>query len=374
MHAKDEKTAATVAAAVLTVFVLIVGPGFGWPVWLWLPAAVVPTAATAWLRHVVRTRRDQDRLRAEIAESAAPPPAPPPEPEQPRGEVLTDVSLRSATPDYRFLLSATVYWLPNPDNPGRAHGNLGALAREAIVSRAVSVLSGEPPEEHGALGARLDGVLGARLAVPSAQIDAWACDVSVTLPAADRERLHRLAEVRKEEQVWQRERDHERAVREYLADDVLSNPASAVVWWLARHHDDEDGLRTTVDNIPQLRRLTAAAHDTELPGPAESAPAESTHPWSVRVASAWQHVLSATGDDGVPAPFALDSTSPPDRAHAPVDHLLAFAESVAHDVPESERELFARRIAHVLDVHEQHEAAERLRGRIATSGEPPDGH
>lgn len=366
---RDEKIAAVVVTAALTVFVLVAGPSLGWPAWVWLPVAALPPGAAWWLVRAVSTKRAQDRIRAEIAEAAAPRPAPP-APEQPRQEALTEVSLRSAAADYRFLLSATVHWVPNPSNPGRAHGNLGALARDAIVSRAVAVLANEQPDEHSALGERLNGLLGVALAVPSAQIDAWASDVSVALPEPDRKRLHRLAEVRKEEEVWERERDHERNVREYLRDDVLRDPASAVVWWLARQYDDgESGLHATVDSIPQLRRLTAAAHDTEIPSGNDSARAEPAHPWSVTVSSAWQHVLAASGDDGPRSPFMLDGASDPRQ---PVEHLLAFTEAAVHGVEDGECALFVERMARVLDAHEQHEAAARLRQRFTSTREAHD--
>ncbi len=64
------------------------------------------------------------------------------------------------------------------------------------------------------------------------------------------------------EDVWERERDHERRKRAYLGDDVLQSTGSAVVWWLAQHDNDVEGA---VRLIGALAELSAAANDAEVP-------------------------------------------------------------------------------------------------------------
>ncbi|GAB1327795.1 hypothetical protein [Streptomyces sennicomposti] len=93
-------------------------------------------------------------------------------------------------------------------------------------------------------------------------MSALAADVTLILAPADRERLTKLADLRKDEQIWEYERQHERNMRRYLGDDVLKTTGSAVVWWLARH---ENEIEKAVDMIGPLARISAAANDEEVP-------------------------------------------------------------------------------------------------------------
>ena len=91
---------------------------------------------------------------------------------------------------------------------------------------------------------------------------AQAADVTLTLAPADRERLRRLNDLRKDEEIREYERHYERNKRRYLGDDVLKSTGSAVVWWLARH---EDEIEKAVNMIGPLAQITAAANDEEVP-------------------------------------------------------------------------------------------------------------
>lgn len=360
----DEKRITIVAAAILTLGVVILGPIQGWPMAAWVPLCLVPPILGVLLARVVRRFREQQHMRKEF-ERVSDPPAPPPEPERPRQELLSDVSLRSSTPDYRFLLSATVYWIPNRSSAGRIRGNPAAMARESIVSRAAEVLNHERPDDHGVLSERLSAVLGTALTVPPGQIDAWGWDISVTLPDADQKRLHRLAEVRKEEEVWEHERNHERNVREYLSEDVLRDPGRAVVWWLARNTEHPDsGLHETVRSIDDLRRLTSAAHATDVPdmySPGPNVPYTTAYSFDSLPA----FPLHTTGKHGIEqsAP-ASDVTLPntvPTPTETPLERLLSFTESVVAEQDADEQTVFVRRLAQLLDTHKHREAAGELR-------------
>ncbi|GGV66065.1 hypothetical protein GCM10010294_19140 [Streptomyces griseoloalbus] len=89
-----------------------------------------------------------------------------------------------------------------------------------------------------------------------------AADVTLALAPADRERLRKLKDLRKDEEVWEYERQHERNKRRYLGDDVLKSVGTAVVWWLARH---ENEIEKAVDMIGPLARIAAAANGEEVP-------------------------------------------------------------------------------------------------------------
>lgn len=257
---KDEKNTIAAVAGVLALLVVVVGLTLGWPAWVWIPLAVLPAVAGVVLGKRIASSRRPEPFPEPSVEPDQPPSA------EPNQVDLPEVSLPSAVPDYRFLVSGTVYWRRNSKSPGREHWNLDSVAKEAITSRAGAALLTAQPHEYSVLAERLNVELGTEQLVPSGHVSAWGGAFVVTLPEADRNRLQRLADVRKNIEVWEQERSHERNVREYLGDDVLSSPGSAVVWWLARHYQDEgSGVSTAVDNIGRLRDLTAAAHETHNP-------------------------------------------------------------------------------------------------------------
>lgn len=96
------------------------------------------------------------------------------------------------------------------------------------------------------------------------RVQAMALDVVLTLSDTDQERLDRLAAIRKDEAVWERQRRYEQNKRDYLGDDVLTSTGSAVVWWLAKN---DDHVEKTVKDIGLLARLSSAANNTEVAEP-----------------------------------------------------------------------------------------------------------
>lgn len=180
-------------------------------------------------------------------------------------EILPPVALDSAVPDYDFLFSATVFWrtMPRIGLP-RQHANPAALAVQSILARAREVTVQELPYRHAMAQVRLTSALGTILGDGSGSVEAWAAEVQLTLGEDDLARLRRLSDVRKDHDIWEHERHHERDRRAYLADDVLKNTGSAVVWWLAHKKGDLD-IRDAVDLIGALRQLSAAANNTEVP-------------------------------------------------------------------------------------------------------------
>lgn len=175
---------------------------------------------------------------------------------------VVDATLPSATEGYDFLFSATVWWRPTLDHAHRSDGAGPALAVSSVVSRALEVVHREMPGRATFARYLLEGELGVPLQDRSGRVTALAADVTLTLTPADRERLRKLNDLRKDEEVWEYERQHERNKRRYLGDDVLKSAGSAVVWWLARH---EDEIEKAVGMIGPLAQIAAAANDDEVP-------------------------------------------------------------------------------------------------------------
>ncbi|MCI2420263.1 hypothetical protein MOQ72_22730 [Saccharopolyspora sp. K220] len=327
--------AVSVIAALLWVGL---GLRFGWPVWLCI-ALVIATIVAPWLV-IWRYRRWR-------APKRVPPqpvePAQRPEPPRTNERSVSGVSLRSAHPDYRFLFSGKVIWYAQPNAPGLPHADPGGLAVDLILAQAAQFVAEVAPDEGELARHRLTAALGAQRSDPAGQISAWASEVRLELPEADAERIRRLVDARKDAELWERARDHEREKRAYLADDVLKNPGSALVWWLARGDGDVD---EAVRQIGNLRRLTAAAHDTRIPDPDFNAP----------------HWIGPV-PNGMHS-FLLEEFEFNGSGMGASQHVLAAIEGLAAG---EERAALSRRLAEVLAAHGHHELAELVRDRFDAS-------
>ncbi len=234
----------------------LLGLALGWPSWLTVVVLLLALGLGALAVKQLLFRREQRELRAEIAqERTRPEPGAPPHAEHHVPAIPVD----SAEPYYRFILSCTVCWTPNVGVP--QHGNLRGLAVHSILERARQVTVAGAPTDAEAVRTRLAAELGAMAPDRTAQIVAWAQDVGLTVPEEDARRLDRLAELRKEKQVRHHEQELEQRTRAYLADEVLIDPGTAVVWWLARHPEQ---VREAADLIPTFARLSAAVTKTEI--------------------------------------------------------------------------------------------------------------
>ncbi|MEU6821753.1 hypothetical protein ABZ921_14065 [Streptomyces atriruber] len=237
----------------------VLGSLLHWSAWLWGFMSMVTASGSVLL---VMTVLSGSR---ESADPYAPrEPEPPTAPtEQPYQETrVVDAALPSAAGGYDFLFSATVWWRPIPELVTRSDGASPALAVSSIVSRALEVVRREEPGRASFARYLLEGELGVPLPDRSGRVKALAADVTLALAPADRERLQKLSDLRKDEEIWEYERQHERNKRRYLGDDVLKSAGSAVVWWLARH---ENEIEKAVDMIGPLAQITAAANDAEVP-------------------------------------------------------------------------------------------------------------
>ncbi|MEV0782354.1 hypothetical protein AB0I52_05060 [Streptomyces sp. NPDC050423] len=230
-----------------------------WSVWLWGFMSTV-TASGSLLLVLTFLGSGHPRADPYGTEEPEPPAAPT---EQPYQETrVIDAALPSAVDGYDFLFSATVWWRPAPDHTGRSDGASPALAVSAVVSRALEIVCRKQPGRASFARFFLEGELSVPLPDRSGRVMALAADATLTLAPADRERLRKLSDLRKDEEIWEYERQHERNKRRYLGDDVLQSAGSAVVWWLARH---ENEIEKAVDMIGPLAQIAAAANDEEVP-------------------------------------------------------------------------------------------------------------
>lgn len=237
----------------------VLGNLLHWSALLWGFMSMVTASGSLLL---VMTVLSGGRASADPYEPGEPePPAAPTERPYQEARVV-DAALPSAADGYDFLFSATVLWRSVSGHADRSNDASPALAVSSVVSRAVEVVRLEQPGRASFARYLLEGELGVPLPDRSGRVTAVAADVTLTLAPADRERLRKLNDLRKDEEIWEYERQHERNKRRYLGDDVLKSAGSAVVWWLARH---ENEIEKAVDMIGPLAQIAAAANDKEVP-------------------------------------------------------------------------------------------------------------
>ncbi|PKW14619.1 hypothetical protein [Saccharopolyspora spinosa] len=333
---REQRGVVKAVAVIAALLWIVLGLRFGWPMWLWF-ALVVLTLAAPWLVFWRYRSWKERKLAAEpqLVEAAEPPERP-----APVEQLLSRLPIRSAHPDYKFLLSGKVFWYPRPDAPGLPHADPGALAVDVVLEQAKYLVAEIPPDEGELAQYRLNAALGAERTDPSGHVSAWAGDVRLELTESDADRLRHLAEGSKRQELWQRNRDHEREKRAYLADDVLKDPGSALVWWLAR----EDGnVGEAVHQIGNLRRLTAAAHDTRVPAPDIDAP---------------QWISAVPTDQPTMRSIRFEEFELQGSGWGAPQHVLAAIESLATG---EERAVLGRRVAEVLAAHGHRELAELVR-------------
>lgn len=254
------------------VVTILLGAVTGWPGWLWvLPgAALLGTAIMLRSMIAARTLREQQLHRELAALRNRPEPLPPaPVPvEQPvhfEQCPLPETPLPSATPDYDFVFSATVWWRPGPAAASAPRANLPAKAVTAMIDRALPLAAGERPEDWALARHRLADRLGELHQDPAGLVEVSAVDVVLTLDPKDAERLAKFADTRKDTDAWQYERKHTEDKRRYYHENVFHDTGSAVVWWLVHQNDN---VRKAVDDMDVLARLAAAAKNEGLLLPA----------------------------------------------------------------------------------------------------------
>lgn len=248
------KMSVFVTTAIVLVVAVVLTLTDVWPLWVGVMIIVLSLAGALFLKR-------HDEIRRVYSSARQPSPQPPPaEPAPPPSTTVEGLVLPSAQPDYRFLLNATVLWRYS-GMQGMTYPQPDQLAIDAIRERATRITVRESPAQSDLLAPRLATELTFPGPDRTGQLEVWAQGAALSIPDDDRERLRKLANVRKDVEVWEHERAHERNQRAYLREDVLSSTGSAVVWWLAK---DVTRVEETVGLINTIAKLVAAAQDREV--------------------------------------------------------------------------------------------------------------
>ncbi|MFE0175529.1 hypothetical protein ACFWZ2_24730 [Streptomyces sp. NPDC059002] len=358
-----QKTMTAFVTVILGLILVILGLSTTWPLWAW------PAMAALLLVIAVVTNRILGQGPDTSAQFFLPDPDEPLPTPQRQEQRVAYVALPSSVADYDFSFSATVRWtfLDAPDDA--PYINPAGLAIDAVLQRARAVTAQQPPHQAAFVQHQLDGALGTMRADATGRILAMAQDVSLDLPDIDRERLTKLSNVRKDEDVWEHERNYERSKRAYLGDDVLKDPGSAVVWWLARNDDKVEGA---VDRIGLLARLSAAANNERV-APAFEHLVTPTMPAFVSSVQEGGYRSTPTWE---PSPDIGLSALPDDEAQdSPLDSLLSWFGFSADD---EDLELFAKRFIDLARAHGKTDVIDEVRRRFQSSqpngdeSAPPD--
>jgi hypothetical protein len=235
---------------------------------------------------------------------------------------------------------------------------LGALAADAAGEFAAELVRGSSAADGGRLTQQLAKDLGWERTDSTGTVR-WCAQEVELVPADpdDVERLRTRSRLRKQVHEWEQQREYEKNLREYLGDDVLTTGGSAVVWWLARHLEDDQAVPAAVRLINELSTLSMVAQDRGHLGHVDS--------------SMMVPPLAPVGPNGNDAgPQDLDVAT------------RALLERLFPD-SDDEREKFARSLASIAERSGRGDYAVRVRtlfgvpdldaGRPEAAGEPQDG-
>lgn len=236
----------------------VIGLSLGWPWWAWLIIMILLISTIVMSDRQIRHRREQERLRRQYEEHR--PSARIGEPATVR-YALGSTPLASTKADYDFIFSCTMNWRPTQHDSAAPYGDPRAIASDHIIGRAAAAASAESPTDRVFAQHRLAAALSYPEPDPSGRLLVWADDVVLAVPDADANRLRQLADLRKQEELWEQNRAFERNVRTYLGTEVLKDTGSAVVWWLAKNSDQ---VKETAQLIGTMAELSAAANNTEV--------------------------------------------------------------------------------------------------------------
>lgn len=257
---------------------------------------------------------------------------------------VTDVPLPTNLEDYSLLFSATILWSSTTLATDESVINPAALAVDTVLKRAREITELRDPSHTSLVRYELASVLGEMQADTTGRLRASAESVQLVLPELDQERLDKLSAVRKEEAIWEHERKYEQSKRAYLGGDVLKDPGSAVVWWLARN---DDQVEKTVQDIGLLAQLSSAANNTDVPEAFQQ----------LASAFAFPH---APNDAGDPSPNGSDPAWSPEREESAADRFETFLHAMRFDEFDPQRRLFARQVANWATMHGRQEIADEL--------------
>ncbi|MFD9007616.1 hypothetical protein [Streptomyces sp. NPDC059552] len=313
----------------------IVGLAQHWPGWAWATLAVLLLLGPAAAFKVASLRRGSLPVDFEEQLTAAP--------VDRREHHVSRVALPSRWDDYDFVFSATVRWylVEAPGNDPVL--NPAGLAVEAVLDRARAVTEQREPSRASLVQHELSGALSTMRPDPTGHLHAMAEDVTLTLAQHDQERLDKLAEVRKDQAVWEHQRKYEQSKRQYLGEDVLKDTGSAVVWWLAKN---DEHVERTVADLGLLAQLTSAANDTDVPERLREL--------------VWQQP-----DEPADAGLLTEPEAPAEPRHTAADHLAGFFDAMGFTGEDDRRTMLAAMISELVKGQDRPETAEDLLRRFA---------
>ncbi|WLW56497.1 hypothetical protein [Streptomyces sp. YU58] len=341
---------------ILGMILVILGLSADWPMWAW-PTMAALLLVVGVVTHRILAPAPEAFPRALLAEPELPEPVR-------QEQRIAHVALPSSVPDYDFSFTATVRWLVLDAPEDAPFVNPAGLAVDAVLQRARVVTAQQPPHRSAFTQHQLDGALATMRTDATGRVMAMAQDVALSLPEPDRERLIKLAGVRKDEDVWEHERNYERNKRAYLGEDVLKDTGSAVVWWLSRN---EAEVEAAVDRIGLLAQLSAAANNDE-------------------VAPQFAHLVSGPGtaytNGAAPEHAQHDWQQPFDPGHPPSENgtkpdpsLDTFLAWFGFSSDDPDVVLFTERLAHLARAHGKSAVADEIRRRFGDDHpEPGDSH
>ncbi|MGP2436928.1 hypothetical protein [Streptomyces sp. JW3] len=245
----------TVFLTVLSGLLLcIVGLTQRWPAWAWPLLAVLLLVVPAAVFRIAAMRRGTVPVTFEEQLTAAP--------VERTEHRVSQVVLPSKWADYDFVFSATVRWCLVAAPASTPVLNPAGLAVDAVLKRARAITEQREPVRASLVEQELSGALSRMMPESTGHLQAMAENLQLVLAQQDQERLDKLADVRKDEEVWVHQRKYEQSRRRYLGEDVLKDTGSAVVWWLARN---DEHVERTVNDLALLAQLTSAANDADIP-------------------------------------------------------------------------------------------------------------
>ncbi|MFJ3896777.1 hypothetical protein [Streptomyces sp. NPDC090083] len=339
---------------ILGLLLVILNLCADWPRWAWAASAAL-LAVIGVVTNRVLTPKREPFPRDLLPE----PDLPLPDPAR-QDQRVTHVALPSSVADYDFSFSATVRWLVLDAPSDAPYINPAGLAIDAILQRARGVTAQQPPHRSAFVQHQLDGALATMRVDATGRVMSMALDVSLSLPEHDRERLAKLSDVRKDEDVWEHERNYERSKRAYLGEDVLKDTGSAVVWWLSRNEKEVEGA---VDRIGLLARLSAAAKNETVAPPFEHL-----------VPQPREVLTDDTPDDGPSTgrqqPYDVGEATVSDNGSGEVLSVDSLLEWFGFSAADADVNLFAERLITIASAHGKTEAVDEIRRHFEP--DPPE--
>ncbi|MGW5783821.1 hypothetical protein ACWEWK_07505 [Streptomyces sp. NPDC003757] len=170
-------------------------------------------------------------------------------------------------------------------------------------------------------------------------LQAMAENVQLVLAQQDQERLDKLADICKDDEVWVHQRKYEQSRRRYLGEDVLKDTGSAVVWWLARN---DEHVERTVNDLTLLAQLTSAANDTDIP-------------------ERLRDLISQQAGEPTASDFPVaEPASAPQGRETATMRLSDFLDSIGFTDGDVRRPMLAAQIAGLIKEQNRHETAEDI--------------